>query len=72
MKLLPAPPQPIALLPAPKPLTPEEVRAWWEERFAEMDLKELLRAPFVMRRIVGMVRFATPPQQLSDEDIEMG
>jgi hypothetical protein len=47
MKLLPPGPQPIALLPSACPcsstMTKEEIRAWWEERFAELDLKKLIR-----------------------------
>jgi hypothetical protein len=43
MKLLPPGPQPIALLPSACPMTKEEIRAWWEERFAELDLEKLIR-----------------------------
>ena len=46
MKLLPAGPQPIALLPAAKTMTDEELKAWWEERFAKLDIKQLFYEAF--------------------------
>ena len=47
MKLLTAGPQPFGLLTAAKPrMTDEEIRAWYEEQIAKMDLKQLLMEAF--------------------------
>ncbi len=39
LKLLSAGPQPIALLPVSKPMSDEEMKAWWEKQLASIDLK---------------------------------
>lgn len=46
MKLLPAPKQPIALLPARDPEKDKRIRQWWEDCLAKLDLKELLFEAF--------------------------